>query len=94
MSNNLRMRHAVVKTIRRFLEDEHHFVEIETPILTRSTPEGARDYLVPSRVQVCAGTSSFWGMNFAFKEATESTRRFSLLMTSKSSHPSRLHFRG
>ncbi|XP_062193289.1 aspartate--tRNA ligase, chloroplastic/mitochondrial-like isoform X2 [Phragmites australis] len=51
MQSNLRLRHNVVKLIRRCLEDEHDFVEIETPVLSKSTPEGARDYLVPSRVQ-------------------------------------------
>ncbi|KAJ0681259.1 putative aspartate--tRNA(Asn) ligase [Helianthus annuus] len=52
MSSNIMLRHQVVKLMRRYLEDVHGFVEIETPILSRSTPEGARDYLVPSRVQV------------------------------------------
>jgi aspartyl-tRNA synthetase len=51
MSSNIMLRHEVVKLIRRYLEDEHGFIEIETPILSKSTPEGARDYLVPSRIQ-------------------------------------------
>jgi aspartyl-tRNA synthetase len=50
MRNNLMLRHQIIKTVRRYLEDVQGFIEVETPILTRSTPEGARDYLVPSRV--------------------------------------------
>jgi aspartyl-tRNA synthetase len=49
LANNLQLRAQVVKTIRRYLEDRCGFMEIETPMLCRATPEGARDYLVPSR---------------------------------------------
>jgi aspartyl-tRNA synthetase len=50
MQRNLKLRHDVVQAIRAHMHDRD-FLEIETPMLTRSTPEGARDYLVPSRVQ-------------------------------------------
>jgi len=49
MQRNLMLRYRVAMEARKFL-DEHGFVDIETPMLTKSTPEGARDYLVPSRV--------------------------------------------
>ena len=49
MQRNLMLRYRVAMAVRRYL-DAHGFVDIETPMLTKSTPEGARDYLVPSRV--------------------------------------------
>lgn len=57
MQKMIMLRHQIVKTIRSFLDAEE-FVEIETPNLTKATPEGARDFLVPSRLQ----PGSFWAL--------------------------------
>jgi len=50
MSNNIKIRHEITRSLREYLNKSSYF-EIETPILTKATPEGARDYLVPSRTQ-------------------------------------------
>ncbi len=70
MQRNLRVRHKVVQAIRNVMDAEG-FLDIETPILAKSTPEGARDYLVPSRVH--------WGHYYALPQSPQMFKQICMI---------------